>query len=643
MIKIARIGNNDTVAFAVQELYKYLSVMDKTDEVCIMLYNGYNADCKDVIWVGRCDEFKTPDVSNNDLDDAISINIENGCGYISGNNDRAVLLAVYRFLRELGCCFLRPGADGEVIPSALLAESDVSVFESASYRHRAVCIEGAVSYTDIREFIDWLPKVGLNGFYNQFRVPFVFYDRWYLHKYNESEFKPYQLSVSEAEGFMNESISEIKKRGLLYHAVGHGWTCEPFGIKALGWYQLDDVITEDVKSNFAMVDGKRDLWRGVPMNTNLCYSSEKVRNIMSDAVVEYSTDHPEVDYIHFWLSDGSNNHCECDECKKALPSDFYVKLLNDIDAKLTAKGLDTKIVFLIYVDLLWAPIKEKLNNPDRFVLMFAPITRTYSSNMADCGEFVGELPSYSRNNNKIPSSLAENIAHLKNWQNQSDCDSFDFDYHYMWDHFKDIGNFKTARVLFEDIQSLEKIGLNGLVSCQCIRSFFPHGLGMNGMAEALWDKSKNFDDVSDKYFMSAYGKHGKEVAAYFVKLSELSDPVFVRAEYDKTVNPDLVKQFEECKKLVDKFAEFIDGIKEYENDVVALSYEYLSYQVKFAKLYLDWEIALASGQKDLAETALETVIDFAAKTEKQLHRVFDFYVFRNTIKRKMHDKLIEKI
>ena len=52
-------------------------------------------------------------------------------------------------------------------------------------------------------------------------------------------------------------------------------------------------------------------------------------------------------------------------------------LLNQLDKKLTENNIDVKIVFLIYVDLMWAPEHIKFENPDRFILMFAPITRTY--------------------------------------------------------------------------------------------------------------------------------------------------------------------------------------------------------------------------------------------------------------------------
>ena len=53
-------------------------------------------------------------------------------------------------------------------------------------------------------------------------------------------------------------------------------------------------------------------------------------------------------------------------------------LLNEIDERLTALGLDTRLAFLIYFELLWPPVTQHLKNPDRFILMFAPITRTYT-------------------------------------------------------------------------------------------------------------------------------------------------------------------------------------------------------------------------------------------------------------------------
>jgi hypothetical protein len=363
---------------------------------------------------------------------------------------------------------------------------------------------------------------------------------------------------------------------------------------------------------------------------------------MSDAIVNYSAEHPEIDYLHVWLADGTNNHCECENCKKHRPSDLYVRLLNNIDKKLESKGLDTKIVFLIYVDLLWEPIKEKLNNSDRFVLMFAPITRTYSSSMAACQDYKGQLADYNRNQNKMPSSVEENIARLKNWQKGFTGDSFDFDYHYMWDHHKDIGNYNIAKVLFEDMQNLDKIGLNGMVSCQCIRAFFPHGLGMNAMASALWDKTADFEKVASDYFDNAFGKDGCLVKDYMKNLSYYGDPVFMRNEYDNTVDPIKVSRFEEGIALIDSFKSVIERNLKHQNKSVALSYYYLSYHSEFSKLYLKMMIELCKGNIDSAIIAKDKLKEYTKAHEKELHRVFDTYIFNSKLDRNV-EKLINNI
>ncbi|MBQ3100778.1 MAG: DUF4838 domain-containing protein [Clostridia bacterium] len=627
LIKIAKLGNSSPIDLAACELKKYLSTMDSSADIAVMSFGGYKSGLEKVLWVGIDPSLAVPQVADPELDDAVSIKVKGGYGYITGTNERSVLIGAYRYLTELGCSFLRPGDDGEIIPAVNLSESDVEVFEAASYRHRSVCIEGSDSYDNIADFIAWLPKVAMNGFYNQFRVPFTFYDRWYSHMGNDFNQDRYQISVDDAEGLMNQSICEIKKRGLMYHAVGHGWTCEPFGIEALGWYDCGSEPAESIKDCVALVNGKREYWEGIPMNTNLCYSSPRVIETISKAVCDYSAGHPEVDYLHVWLADGENNHCECDECKKHRPADYYIKLLNAIDERLTEACLSTRIVFLIYVDLLWEPLEEKLNNPDRFVLMFAPITRTYSSDMVSCPPYQGELADYNRNKNKMPSSVSENITRLNNWQKQFDGDSFDFDYHYMWEHFRDLGNYQIAKVLFDDMKGLDRIGLNGMVSCQCIRAFYPHGLGMNAMAAALWDKSATFDDVADRYFSAAFGQDWALVRDYMKELSRLVDPVYMRGEYGSAAQPRLVCDFDEAQRLTDEFAGVIERNLAYENKTVALSYAYLSFHNKLAALYLDWAKKLAANDADAAKTALAELKNFAFKHEDEAQRVFDAFVF----------------
>lgn len=626
--RIAKIGESKTIEFAVAELEKYIRLMDKTAMVDVIFAETYNGKLNDALWVGIDNAFYSniPSVKNEELDDAIYINVVNGKGVITGSNPRSVLIAVYRYLSELGCAFLRPGLDGEVIPQRNANTDTVFVKEAASYRHRSVCIEGAVSYEHVRNMIDWMPKVGMNGYFNQFMVPFTFFDRWYSHGANPM-LTPEPITSKDVEGMVKSYVSELKKRGMRYHAVGHGWTCDPFGIPGTGWDVKDVIVPEEAIKYFAQVEGKRELWGGIPLNTNLCYSNSEVRERMTDAMVEFCAKNPDVDYLHFWLADGSNNHCECEKCVEK-PSDYYVMMLNLLDEKLTAKRISTKVVFLIYVDLLWEPEKEKLRNPDRFVLMFAPITRTYTNSFVN-NKATDEikLKPYVKNKLEMPRTVEENIARLKKWQNLADCDSFDFDYHFMWDHFLDPGYYSMAKVLGEDMSNLHSIGLNGMLSCQNQRVFFPTSLGMLSMARTLWNKDICFEEIASDYFKEAFGEDGAMVSDYLCEISRLFDSEYLRGE-KAVVNSENAMKLRNIPTLVGEFLPIITQNLKAENPpTVTLSWQYLAYHATYCILLSNCLEYKAEGNMPEAYKAWKEVVKYLRGIEQNIHNVFDLNIF----------------
>jgi len=560
------------------------------------------------------------------VDDGIHIDVGEDGGVIAGVNPRSVLLGVYRYLTELGCRWVRPGPSGEYIPRRTSLRP-VKIVEAPSYRHRGICIEGAVSYEHVRDIIDWAPKVGFNAYFIQFREGHTFFARWYAHKGNPHlEGRP--LSVEEARRYTAQAVQEIKKRGLLFHAVGHGWTCEPFGISGLGWDRVEEP-TEEVRKYLAEVNGERKLWGGVPLNTNLCYGNPKVRRLVANEIAKYAEKHPEIDILHFWLADGSNNNCECALCRDTRPSDFFVQMLNLVDERLTKKGLSTRVVFLAYVDLLWPPEKERIANPDRFILMFAPITRTYSRSFQVGGQ-LPELPPFVRNKLKFPKSVEENVAFLSAWQEQFGGDSFDFDYHLMWDHYKDPGYSEISKILSEDIKGLKEIGLNGFMSCQTQRAFFPTGLPMTVMGRTLWNSGLSFDDIAADYFDAAFGPDGGLVREYLERLSRLFDPVYLRGEKEK-VSPEAAGRFQEAIAHIGDFGVVIQRNVGLGNDCWAKSWEYLRHHAEVCRMFAQALEARARDDKEAAIDEWQGVKEYVTENEMILHPVLDVYLFQSTL------------
>lgn len=624
-IRLAQIGNSRVVDFSVQELVRYLKKMDPQLIVEVLQTDTVRDDFKQVIWIGLDDKLNSqvPEVKERGMDDAIAVKVENGSGYITGSNERSVLLASYRFLKALGCDWVRPGVEGERIPCKHIENINVSIWEAASYRHRGICIEGANTYENVLDMIDYLPKIGMNAYFMQFMVPSVFFDRWYKHKRN-----PYveeeNMSRDEIEAMVFSLENEISRRGICYHKTGHGWTCEPFGIEGTSWEAMTDYeLSEQTRMCLAEVNGKRDLWYGIPLNTNLCYSNPEVRNTVTDAITEYCKENQHVDVLHFWLADAANNHCECDGCVKMRPADWYIVLLNELDEKMSRAGINTKVVFLIYMDLLWEPIEKRLNNPERFILMFAPITRNYGQNYGDYISYDEELPPYVRNQLSAPSSLAQNLEQLRRWQGTFEGDSFDFDYHLMWAHLGDIGYEYCARNIFQDMRDLRDIGLNGMISCQIQRCYFPTALPLHMMAAALWNRDCDYEDKVLAYYKSAYGEDGEQVHRYLEKISDLlllyegpshGDP-------NKSNGP-FCKDYSLLEKEITIFAEMIQKNIMTEN---MWQEEWMNLELhrKYLCLLLDALKLREQGKNEETQAKIDMVADLINRNEMSVQKVLD--------------------
>lgn len=349
--EIFRINADSVVDFAALELKKYLRMMmPRCGEIPV----SYAPDAMEGFRLGLMTDFGLdPEVENAALDDVVYYDCDACGGIIAGSNFRSVLLAVYRYLKSQGCNWLFPGPDGECIP---LTEAlvPVRVCHKASYRYRGQCNEGTETQPTMLDAIDFTPKVGLNIFMLEFDIPKYYYQRAYGHRYGNMPAEA-ELSDTTVLQWKRQCEVEIARRGLQFHDMGHGWTAEPFGFDSTeGWVCRNLPADCDV-SHLAMINGVRTFFGGVALNTNLCMSNPETRSVVANYVADYAEKQNNVDFLHVWLADADNNHCECEACAAKTTSDWYVVLLNDIDAVLTARKLDTRIVFIAYVDTTWAP------------------------------------------------------------------------------------------------------------------------------------------------------------------------------------------------------------------------------------------------------------------------------------------------
>ncbi len=540
MYVINKVRADHVIDFAAEELKKYLRMMMPS---CGDIAIAYQPDAADGFRLGLLEDFglDTSDVDEPVLDDVVQIITDGQGGILAGSNPRSILFAVYRYLKENGCRWLFPGVDGEYIPIARI--QPVNYRRKASHRFRGHCNEGAEYQQSMLETIDYFAKLEMNVYMLEFDIPFTYYNTYYTHRHNEENRPPEPVTPETVLQWKRQCEAEIAKRGLQFHDMGHGWTAEPFGISSTaGWAASTQEIPADVKELLALTDGERKLWGGVPLNTNLCMSKPEVRTTMAQAIADYAENHQNVSYIHVWLADGSRNHCECEECQKLRPSDYYIMIMNELDEELTRRNLSSKIVFIAYVDTLFAPRQEKIRNPERFALLYAPIQRSYTSSIQK--DKITDPPEYERNRWASPTSSEANAAFLLDWQKDWHGPCFTYEYHF-WRHMcYDPGAMTLSRRIYEDILAYREVGLDGIVEDGSQRCFFPNGLALYVYAAALLDCTCDYEAVVNDYLRYCYGDSWQAVKSYLNRISEAFDFAYMEgersADYNKSsfYNPD---------------------------------------------------------------------------------------------------------
>lgn len=644
IMNIQFLHSTETTVYAAEELKKYLERMDAGLSVKLCAAEEICA-AEDTITLGLLSDLSLPcdDVADSFIDDVIDIDVSNMSGYIAGSNERSILMGVYDFLKSAGCMWVRPGGQGEFIPQKAMGAHSFRYRKKADYAFRGQCIEGAVSFENVRDTVLWLPKVNMNLFMMEQIIPYNYMSRWYKHSVS---------TVKEDEGISFEQVGEyvvqlektIKKCGLQLHALGHGYLLEPYGIHyktAADKYVLSDEAKEDV----ALVNGKRELFHGSPNFTQLCFSKDRARLGLVKFLTEYLEKKPYIDFLHVWLSDAVNNHCECENCRKKIPSDFYVQMLNELDAELTKRGIQTKIVFIMYTDTLWAPETTKLINQDRFIMTTAP-TRDY--NKTYCADrYKGELPPFKRNDYYIAPDFSLTLSFMDQWQDAFSGRRFLFEYHFYTDHFFDPGHMSIARGVLRDIQNLDKIEFDGIMSDQTQRSYFPTGLPLSVLGEGLFDKSLDFDSFADRYFAAAYGTEGNAVRSYLEQLTAAFDPEQLRLPDSAVLqdtgtgsekvansvrnNPEAEKRLSGIPAIVDSFADTVEKNLNAADSCHRASWKLLQHHGEYCKRLSGIFGSVAAGNMEQARTLFAEMIDYLSHIEDEIQPEFDLVLFNQRI------------
>lgn len=640
----------ETAVYAAEELKKYLDMMCDGSHTVIEYTDTPDTDGAIVLALMSEQGLETPEVKDPVTDDIMYVDVKNGEGIIAGSNIRSILLAVYVYLKEAGCRFIRPGKDGEYIPKRDMSHFSLKYRHAASYPFRGECIEGAVSFEHVRDTIIWSPKVGMNMFMMEQVVPYNYISRWYKHLSN-TVLEDEKVSFEQVGEYVKELDLLIKKVGLQHHALGHGYLLEPYGVHYID-RSVEYHLSDEAIADTALVKGKRGLFSRSPNFTQLCYSRKDVRKKAIDWLVSYVEKKPFIDFLHVWLSDSINNQCECESCQPHRVSDLYVKMLNELDEALTEKGLDTKIVFILYVDTMWAPLFEKINNPDRFIMLTAVGGRDYAKPY-DNTPYKGETPEYVKNDYKLVTSFPMSLRMIDEWKRAFDGRKFVYEYHMYTHHFDDPGYVRLSELMMQDCKNIGAFGFDGIISDQTQRSFFPNGLAMSSYAAGMYDTATDFDTFAEDYFVSAYGEDYSLAKDYLYEISRLMSPDVLQVKMDivdldddlgstKSVerrdwigSAEYQNNFRRAMALADKFEPVAKAHMDMDNSTHARSWMLLYHHTDYVRRYADTLLARSLGDVDKAQAKYAALIDAMSRIELEIAPEFDLHLFDNSIKRKI--------
>ena len=631
--QINKITSSSVIDFAAEELKKYLRMMmPDCGEVTV----SYNPNATEGFRLGIMDDFglDTSEAEDLVLDDILHIDTDEVGGIIAGSNARSVLLAVYRYLTMNGCRWLFPGSDGEMIP--LCEIKPTKYHKMADCRYRGQCNEGAESQKSMLDAIAFAPKIGLNVFMLEFFNPRVYYDAYYDHTYNEKNREPEPVNPDQVVQWKRECEAEIAKRGLQFHDIGHGWSTVAFNIKDNGgWVAVDEseVLPEESRPFLAQINGTRGLFHGIPVVTNYCMSNPEARAKFVKTIADFAENETNVDYLHVWMADSRNNHCECEECAKMRPSDWYMVVMNELDEELTKRGLATRIVFICYTDTTWGPEVIKLNNPDRFSLLVAAISRNYAELVDPNLDFSKiELAPYVRNNITLPTSVNGYLAHAHEWTEHLGVKSLVYEYHFWLPQYRDFGALDSAKVVYDDILGYKANGLAGIIEDGSHRSFFPNGFAFYVYGRTLFDTSLSFEELKEDFFSHAYGTDWKEVLSFFETISKAMDFRFLNGklsidrEKGDYYNPGLVEELRKVPDIVKEFTPFVEAHKNMpqraQTRMMRILSRYLEYLTGMSKVLI--YKALGGGME--AQSAFYELMDDFGKYEMEMEDCFDLYM-----------------
>lgn len=294
-----------------------------------------------------------------EIQDSWNIQVNDGFTFLTGNNPRGTLYAVYAFLEKHGVRFYAPnfsfyqGMAEQVPQRSSIRLLPFEEMQSPSFMYRRKYVEEGWSHTltTTIALIDWMAKNRLNTL--------VFPTN-------------YQgMGMTTWDTWRADLIPELKKRGIILEVGGHGYQnfLPPSTYKPVHpeWFGGNQEPVVGVNTN--------------PPANVFRITNDDAMDAFLNNVVEYLLTHPEIQIFDIWPPDGTKwIRSDIDQLGSVPNAQAYVT--RKLEERLSMEGINIKLETIAYWLSITPPDADYMYGPNTLIDI-APYDRSYRELISD--------------------------------------------------------------------------------------------------------------------------------------------------------------------------------------------------------------------------------------------------------------------
>jgi hypothetical protein len=397
--------------------------------------------------------------------DAYSIRVRGDSIVLTGESPRALLYATYQFLEKLGCRWLAPrfgfyAGSAEKIPHhrKLVYNETTDIVERPRFAIRKLDVAEGLSHdtSSLSRIVEWMPKAR----FNTLQLPANFGGTG-------------RVSWDAWRAFL---APELERRGIVIEVGGHGY--QNFIRADMGGGKLFETHPDWFGRGS---DCKPSPAPDLAFNT----SNSGAVAYLTERVVSYLRDRPEIRVFDFWPPDGVR-WAECKQIEAlGRPEERQAKLIVAVYDAFAHAQIPVRLEMIAYADTRSPPRETAI--PHDVLVDFCPIGQNFDFQIDD---------PRGKNN-------ARYAEELRQWRRtfSGEIGLYSYFRRYAWISLPVI----LPRYIQHDLRWYASLPVQGISTYAEPGDWFTYEVNHYAIARLAWDPDRDADSIVAEYASARYG------------------------------------------------------------------------------------------------------------------------------------------